>query len=397
MGYTQGYRDIVVIPDKFNTGLTIDENKLIPTSEAFPNWDGYFTSAFQVNYGTEYENILFENQMSFKSSCPSGVTFKNCKFTTNSNAYALIVSGTWNDNLYWNFINCEFEGFTSAAVQPQHRTKFINCKFHNLGSDGGKVTSYGGYENCYFYDIGHKDSAHADGIQTTGENNDFYIKNCRFDIVQNGNAGIFFIQEANSDNAVIKDVLINGGNYSFYLGRKDTTNTNYGITNLSMDNIKIGDIYHFGKTNCNMEEYIDTIKNAVSDQDKLFVSSVFQNNGKIRLYVTNYTLTERKLIVRTDKGVNEFMIPAHPSWDDSQLLTMNELPVDLAYEVDGNYVICYDTAISEENQIRYATFETDTITIQKLFKQICDAIREKEGTTDLINHLDIPQRILNLK
>lgn len=35
-------------------------------------------------------------------------------------------------------------------------------------------------------------------------------------------------------------------------------------------------------------------------------------------------------------------------------------------------------------------------TVDSLFSGICDAIRAKDGTTDLINHQDIPERILGL-
>ena len=170
MNYKERYRDIVIIPDKYNTGITIDENDLIPAIDAFPSFNGYITSQFQSSYGSEYEGILFTNQTSFKTANTSGIIFKNCKFkAVETSPYALNLSGTWNDDLYWKFINCEFDGYSSAAVQPQNNTTFINCKFHNLGSDGGKVTSNGGYENCYFYDIGNTDGSHADGIQTTGE------------------------------------------------------------------------------------------------------------------------------------------------------------------------------------------------------------------------------------
>lgn len=397
MSYSQGYRDKVVIPDKYNTGITISEDELISAETAI-GLNTYITYSTQKTYGTIYENILFTGQTCFKTANAAGITFKNCKFkANNSEAYALIISGEWRDDLYWNFINCEFDGFKSAAVQPQTNTKYVNCKFHNLGADGGKVTSNGGYENCYFYDIGYVDGAHADGIQTTIVNKNFYIKNCRFDVVKNGNSGIFFWQEADSENAVIKDVLINGGNYSVYLGYKYPEKNDCTITNLNVENVKIGSGYQYGAFNCNDNNYSSLYSDGnISDQTKLFVSSTSYNDGKIKLHVSNYTSAERKLVIKTDKVSKEVNIPAHPSYAESQSLSMDDLPIDLEYEVDGNWLVCYDGSESDENQIRYVDFLNSASSITELFKLICDAIRDKKLSTDLIPHTSIPAEIRSI-
>lgn len=397
MSYSQGYRDKVVIPDKYNTGITISEKELI-SSDAI-DVSTYITKDTQKAYGTVYENILFTGQTTFKTEGCLGITFKNCKFEAkDSESYALIINGTWNNDLYLNFINCEFDGFKSAAVQPQSNTKYLNCKFHNMGADGGKVTSNGGYENCYFYDIGTIDGTHADGIQTTTANEGFYIKNCRFDVVKNGNSGIFFYQEADSKDAVIKDVLINGGNYSIYLGYKYPENNDCTITNLIVENVKIGSGYQYGAFNCNDNNYSSLYSNGnISDQDKLFISSVTYNNGKIKLHVSNYTSTERKLIIKTDKVLEEVNISAHPSYVESQSLSMDNLPIDLEYEIDGNWLVCYDESESNENQIRYVDFLDSASSVPELFKLICDTIRYKKSSNDLILHRNIPAEINSIK
>lgn len=36
-------------------------------------------------------------------------------------------------------------------------------------------------------------------------------------------------------------------------------------------------------------------------------------------------------------------------------------------------------------------------TVDSLFVGICDAIREKDGTTAMINHQDIPDRIMEIQ
>lgn len=325
--------------------------------------DGYITKDTQTEHGTDYENILFVGQTVFKTADASGMTFKNCKFKAkDSEPYALAISGNWSNDLYLNFVNCDFEGFASAAVQPQTNTKYTNCVFHNMGADGGKVTSNGGYENCYFYNIGTTDGTHADGVQTTIENENFYIKNCRFDVVKNGNSGIFFYQEGNSKNAIIKDVLINGGNYSIYLGYKYPDKNDCQISDLTVENVKVGNAHQYGAFSCNAKKYSYLYdKGYISDQTELFVSSTSYDNGKIKLHVSNYTSGERTLVVKTDKITKEIAIPAHPSYSESQSLALSDLPIDLEYEVEGKWLTCYDTSESEDNQIRHVDYSDQAV------------------------------------
>lgn len=326
--------------------------------------DGYITKDTQTEHGIVYENMLFLGQTVFKTAGASGMTFQNCKFKAeNAEPYALIISGDWSSDLYFNFVNCEFEGFSSAAVQPQSNTKYTGCVFHNMGADGGKATSNGGYENCYFYDIGTTDGTHADGIQTTIANKGFYIKNCRFDVVKNGNSGIFFYQEADSKDAVIKDVIINGGNYSVYLGYKYPEKNDCSITGLSVENVKVGSASQYGAFSCNAKKYSYLYdKGYISDQNELFVSSTSYSDGKIKFHVSNYTASERTLVVKTDKVTKEFVIPAHPSHTAAQSLSMSDLPIDLEYEVEGSWITCYDSSESEDNQIRHADYSDGVVT-----------------------------------
>ena len=125
---------------------------------------------------------------------------------------------------------------------------------------------------------------------------------------------------------------------------------------------------------------------------------MYKENGKIKLLVTNYTNTEKVLKLVTDSGITSVTIPACPLCNDGlAYTTLSDFPFDIEIEVDGNYIVCYDTEISEENQIRYVTFvEDNSITVPELFKQICDAIREKTGTTNLIKHTDIPSMIRSI-
>ena len=388
-----GYRDKVIIPDKYNTGVT--ESLLVPAAQKFPGWTGYVDpSIISRNGGYVFENIYFQGTVVIKcSQIDHAVYFKNCKFSGGA-SYAVDNSGDYTSNMELHFDHCEFEGYTSAAVRPLSRSHFKSCKIHHMPSDGLKGgLSNGGFEDCYIYDIGYNNpSAHADGVQTTGYNENLYIRNCRFDVPTTmnnvGNAGIFFVQEGNSVDAEIKDVLINGGNYSIYIGIKEGKTAT--ITGLTGSNIKIGEAYVYGKTNISIAEYQNWRTNGtITDQDKLFVSSVFMGaNGKIKVHASNYTLNARTLILVSDKETQTYTVPAHPTLQESGSLTFADLPYDLEYEVEGNYVTCYDGSISSENQIRFAY-----ASVNELFGDIADSIRTKTGGTDPIYRCNLPYEI----
>lgn len=401
MGYTYGYRDNVIIPDKYNTGC---RGELTSMADFFGSYykEGstmYITSSLQNALGTVYENIDFTSVVNLNKTNLRPMTFRNCRFNITATYAVNTGSNFLTNDIEVVFENCEFSGQTSACVQPTAKFKMINCKIHDMGSDGGKVFDNGLYENCYFYNIGMTDGAHADGIQITGTNNNFSIINCRFDVPSytgySSNSGIFFVLEGDSYNSVIKDCVMTGGNYTFYYGRKDIESS-VAIEGNVVNNIIIGCSYRYGILNDNSNSFDH---NEVKAADKLFVSSVYKENGKIKLLVTNYTNTEKVLKLVTDSGITSVTIPACPLCNDGlAYTTLSDFPFDIEIEVDGNYVVCYDTEISEENQIRYVTFvEDNSITVPKLFKQICDAIREKNGKSGLIKHTDIPQEINSIK
>lgn len=360
--YEKGYRDEVIIPDKYNTGC---KGELTPWREYF-GYDEtqtslYISSAIQNTYGTVYENVKFDDiVITLNKAGLQSMTFKNCLFSVEA-PYA-VNTGTNLDteNVHVTFENCEFCNQSSACVQPTKNFKLINCKIHHMGSDGGKVFDNGSYENCYIYDIGYKEGSHADGIQVTTENSNFSIINCRFDLprfdVCYPNAGIFFVLEGDSYNSVVKDCVMTGGNYSFYYGRKaPDAETPVVIENNVVENITVGCGYHYGLINDNSNSFDYS---EVKETDKLFVSSVYKENDKIKLLVTNYTNTEKTLVCVTDKGETEITVPACPTYDEGAVYTdFSQFPFDVEVEVDGGYVVCYDTEVSEENQIRFEVFD----------------------------------------
>lgn len=400
MTYTQGYRDTVVIPDKYNTGC---KGELVSMADFFGSYytEGtafYITSALQTALGTVYENIDFSEVVNLNKKSIQSMVFRNCRFSKTAPYNVATGTNFESNDIEVVFENCEFLNATSASVQPSPKIRMINCKIHDVGSDGGKVFDNGSYENCYIYNIGMTDGAHADGIQVTTANSNFSIKNCRFDVETYGayvsNAALFFLLEGDCYNSIVKDCVMNGGGYTMYYGRKNPdAETPVALENNTVENIVVGCGYHFQKLNDNSDSFDHS---EVKDAEKLFVSSVYQEDGKIKLLATNYTASEKVLVVVTNKETKQVTIPKCPSYEEGRLLTsISDFPFDVEVEVSGNYVVCYDTEVSEENQIRFVEFSaTQTYeTVSDLFKDICDAIREKTQTSEPIKHTDIPEKI----
>lgn len=363
--YVQGYRDSLVIPDKYNTGIQSGV-ELIPYAEYFAAYcnDGeslYITQALQNDLGTVYENVEFTQTVTINKANLVSMTFRNCKFSTSGSYGVNTGNNLDSENVIVTFENCEFLNQSSACVQPTKNFRLVNCKIHDMGSDGGKALINGSYENCYFYNIGSIDGAHADGIQVTGgadaiEN--FSIINCRFDTpTYTGytvNAPIFFVLEGDCYNSVVKDCYAYGGNYSVYYGRK-TPEDGVVIENNTVENIVVGPGYQYGMLNDNSNT-VDPSE--VKAAGKLFVSSVWKENNTIRLLATNYTNEEKTLKVVTDTETKSVIIPASPSFEDGKVYTnFSQFPFDVEVATTGNYVVCYDG----NDQIRFVNFTGEDI------------------------------------
>lgn len=354
-----GYRDTVVIPDKYNTGCKGELQSIAEYfGEEYAEQDMFgINPTLQSTFGTTYENIHFDMPVSMNKQGLQPIIFKNCKFSGDS-TYNVMLGGNFEaSGIEIVFENCEFTNATSAAIQPGSRIKLINCKIHDMASDGGKVFDYGSYENCYFYNIGYAEGAHADGIQVTSVNHDFKIINCRFDMPYYDkfvpNAAIFFCIEEDSYSSVIKDCVMTGGNYTFGYGRKYPDATPVAVLeNNTVENIIVGCSHQYGKLNDNSTSFDYS---EVKDADKLFVSSVYKEDEKIKLLVTNYTNYERTLRVVTNNGEASYTIPACPLYADGLLYTsFSEFPFDIEYIIgeDIDYIICYDG----DEQIRFVDF-----------------------------------------
>ena len=121
-----------------------------------------------------------------------------------------------------------------------------------------------------------------------------------------------------------------------------------------MENIIVGCNKHYGNYSANVT--ID--ESEIKDADKLFVSSVYKDNNKIKLLVSNYTNTAKDLVCVTSNGTTRVNVPACPTYDEGLSYTsFNQFPLDIEVELDDSeYVVCYSDEQTVENQIRYVNF-----------------------------------------
>lgn len=366
--YEHNKYDYTVIPDAYNTGC---KGELVKDyayfSGNYPEDDKPFYLSYKIQdiYGESYKNIEFTRNIIVGQAKQRSMTFINCKFTTDSTYSVSTYNGSnWDENVTLTFVDCDFTNYGSAAVQTAPNVKFLNCKFYEAQGDGAKGVYNMHYENCYFYNIGFAEGAHADGIQWTNGANGSQVINCRFDMPYYDkyipNAAIFFVleHEANGYDNVFKDIYATGGNYTFYYGAKEEASV---IENTVFDNINIGCSYQYGPRS--IGDRFSVPAEEFHMVDTLFVSSVYQENDKIKLYATNYTNEEKTLICVTDKTTEEIIIPACPIYAEGiNYTSFEQFPFNVEVELDGNkYVVCYNDEVSEANQIRYVNFNEESL------------------------------------
>ena len=103
----------------------------------------------------------------------------------------------------------------------------------------------------------------------------------------------------------------------------------------------------------------------VVDQTGIYVASVWKDSSnKIHLSVSNDTNEEHRLIVWTENGLQEFVIPACPT--PSQVTsnyTFADFPFDIEIVLDdvSEWVVCYEDEYEPENQIRYMNWGTQKV------------------------------------
>ena len=413
MEYVQGCRDTVIIPDKYNTGIEAGV-ELTDVSEGI--------KINEVNFGLHDAGYLFINYYA-NSSLPTESTVERQKFlldvkTTNMPLYTEektiifknceFTNGFQHDYHEISKVSIVFENCKFGATVSGSNMTFNKCSFSNAaGGDGLNPFCNVEVNDCYFYGFAQTNDSgtHTDGVQIAGSTHlapkDINFNNVRFELpvlTVDGlttyiNAPIMVKLDYNDASDIsFKNCIVNGGGYSIYANEMD-----YTLTNVFFENIQIGAGRKYGQFYPGDSDGVTTTN--VIDTEKLYVSSVWKDDtGKVHIITTNDTAADRTLTVVTNKETTTHNIECKATAEANGATTTEEIPIDVEIILDNtdiDYVVCYDTEVSEENQIRFVEFSSAQGygTVKDLFKDICDAIREKTQTSEPIKHTDIPEKI----
>ena len=364
-----------VIPDKYNTGAKgelkkVDLGALVESVQLRVDGTGK-KNVFNFYYGnknisgivrfenydfTNYETVMYDED---KVEQEITLVFVNCAFSKFS-------KGAGASKVRCEFINCSFSNFNGANAT------FERCHFGGNFSDGLNPYNDVKVSNCYFSDmydyLGKGGGTHTDGTQIYGKKDicveNIFYENCRFEIptlasIAGGayvNACIMLQLEYSSGKSIhFKNCILNGGGYSMYAR---SVKSEYILEDVTFENIQFGCAKRYGSIYPDISDGI-SIK-ALSDTNRLYVSSVWKEDGKIHFCVTNDTNQERKLWVYTDKGNTEYIIPACPNGEKVATLTsLDVFPTDLEYTIakGSKYVVFYDATFEKSPvQIRFVNW-----------------------------------------
>lgn len=369
--------DLRIMPDKYNTGCD-DEVVHFPMDTENPMMIGDVLiipsgggSTFVLDFGyrnkeisgTVYiENLDFTDAI-FRSyhedMCDREikVVFNNCKFTN-------VLTGRAECNISYEYNHCSFESFSGSNAVFNH------CQFGHTYKDGIVPFVDVQVNDCFFTDFTSMvtdSGAHIDGTQIYGiegiDVSRVYYNNCRFEmpaLVPEGtsayvNACIMLQLEYSSGNQIaFTDCRVNGGGYTIYAESKFEKFT---FDNVKFDGITFGDAHKFGIFYPKINENI-SFEN-ITRTDSLYIGSVWKDEGGMHLSVTNDTAQERLLVVQTDKGIYEYLIPhcyTGEEYKENHSLLYTDFPFDLdiVLPADCEYAVCFDnTTEGRGKQIRF--------------------------------------------
>lgn len=380
-------RDEIIIPDKYNTGchgilqkfdVTTDTSGIdwrdgstiidFNNGKGVKNLSDNQTIIFENYDFTDYPEFHFLNVSSYTSSSTYykdnlKIIFKNCLFVKVRQDYEFDSSV----NIIFEFHNCTTNRFKvgNAIIDKCliGNVTFYQELISDYTPNGDTINTVGALDisNSYIMDVeanlSSGSTAHIDGFQVinTGDH-DINIYNCRFECFDmpyqysHGNWAYSLYWQGETINSSIEYCILHGGGV-------------YGVSitkaaNQTLENNLISGEYHCvegapesewtkacypGKNNYQMSDgWADYIRT-------LLVSSVWIENGKIKICYSNDTHSIKTMRIVTDKN-NEYTVtvPACPLRDTASsegVTQWSDLPFDLVTEInatDVNFIQIYD-------------------------------------------------------
>lgn len=373
--------DGTLIPDKYNSGINPNiALRKFKIGDDFPLkigesqfYDGINTApaavinmAWSLNEeksGTYVlENIDFSDYVlriysSQKRATDITLIFKNCNFSSVKTAPEL------NDHIKLIFENCTFVTFGGSNAT------ITNSRFNVSTRDAINPYKNLNVKNTYiaFNSLQYVSSEiHIDGIQIYGKENllatNIHFYNTRIELpyllVKNAeglvsktyvNAPLMLQLEYSSGSDIsFENMYINGGGFSIY------TRPLKGFTynNIVFKNIKTGEGHVYGIL-YGRNDYTNVQMTNVVHTPTLYISSIWKDDNGVHVITTNDTVTERKMICKTDVGNYTFTVKAHPTITKavSTSYGFNDLPYDIDETISNKKISkinCYDTTSGSE-------------------------------------------------
>ena len=371
--------DIMVIPDKYNTGA---KGELTPvTSDCYISGVKFGTTGsadrkldlFYQPKGVEIPATIVVENYDFSSgdfreynvskvSKNVTIIYRNCKF----GSYVITGDGL----VKRQFENCTFTHFAGSDAT------FVNCYFGG-GADGDGINPMQNctFTNCMIADlIQPAESAgdkHIDGFQIFGSgdgtnNENIVLNNCRFEvpsIPMTSPSGALncplsvIMRYSDAKNIIFNDCYVNGGQYYAVM----LLAYDHNVTNLAIKNMHIGGASKSLYT-CDpaFESIIDSNASAT---DSLYVASVRKMEDGIHLSVTNDTNQERVLSVVTSAGVEKYVVsPCYKGIDlQADTVSFDDFPFDEEVIIpNADWVACFDTT-DVTKQIRFVNWTNEDV------------------------------------
>ena len=344
---------IAAIPDMYNTGTNgelTDFMSLYPDA-VINNKLVYITDEFVNKYGNEIGNFVLEGYGLYFKDPVGNFKISNAKFIGDiSISYAIQLTNTYLAGSNGNIVtveNCE-ASYYKSAFNNGRCFKLIKCYVHDMYQDAFKADNLVTIDSCYVQGCGLSSDSHADGVQVastgTSETINIEIMNTRFEqpfitgkYYENSCVFIKFTKSA-SGKITLSNLYMNGGNYSLYI--LQATGNDYSNMQYQINNVRIGSSARYGKTTIDSNVLGDK---DIQEMNQLYVGSVFKQNGKLYVSVTNDSSEARTLRIVTDKEEKEFMVER--CWDGTSQdsVEYSTIPIDRLFELNSaSTVTCYD-------------------------------------------------------
>lgn len=402
--------DLVIIPDKNNTGYT---GNLIDYDACTEEEKKACTGGLEVLGGYIDDEGKTRDYVVNVSRIPEiegWYIIKGVDFSK----YNFYYANPGTKKLRVRFENCKFKnlrGNESVETVVEHCTlqsttatnmTFNYCQFGHSYNDAIRAFNDVYLNNCFICDLQytyHSDnpnaSQHIDGLQIYGNTyssdapvkkgkdaGNIHLYNCRFEIptyyIDAENKAsmndCIMVQNEYSDasNITFENIVMNGANYQFsaHKGQDHSTKEVRDLKDVSLKNARMGEGSIAGAMTA-IDPLVE-LEN-VGINTTLYVASVTKDTeGKTHLSVTNDSCRERKLTIVTDKETKNVTIPAYPlasvtnvKDDKAKKYTYADYPIDMDIDVQADkYVVCYDTTYGLE-QIRFVNYTDAPVVIDE--------------------------------